>query len=205
MLPIRPTSVAVAACVAAMLLIATSVQAACPANATHPATFPDGLEVHPYSRTNLVGSQEFCLFLENTSASTIPAVKVLHQMEEPGTGVPGPWTLLSSSSINISGGVSVTCSSVGNVGITEPTFASGALAAGAITDICCFVLQANGAGCSSVPDAGDLGRHTAASGDVVLTPLSAYDPVGGTTCGLVGWELFVVFPIIRAAHRRRSS
>jgi len=189
---------------APMVLAASPAAAACPSVGANPATFPDGLEVRPYTLTPTGGNQEICVFLENTSAAAISPAVVDHQMEEPGTGVPGPWPLLSSSKINISAGVPTVCSTSGSVGTT--TVFSGSLAPGAITDICCFVLQNDGgSGCSSLPDDGDLVRNTSASGTVVLIPLGVYDPVGGTTCGLVGLEVLLALPLLRLARRAQRT
>jgi hypothetical protein len=186
--------------VAPLLLAPYAASAACPSVGAQPATFPDGLEVRPWSLTLSGGNQELCVFLENTSTSAISPAVVDHQMEEPGTGVPGPWPLLSSSPINISGGVTAICSTSGNVGTT--TVFSGSLAPGAISDICCFVLQNDGgSGCSNLPDDGDLVRNTSASGDVVLMPLGVYDPVGGTTCGLIGLEPLLALSLLGLAGR----
>jgi hypothetical protein len=165
-----------------------------------------GVKVRPYSSTNISATtpatQRNCVFLE--AVGTTPAsLHVDHQLEEPGTGVPGPWPLVSSSSINISGGVSVTCGApTANVARTAP--ASGSLAIGEVTDICCFVWEAESPGsCSELPAAGDLVRHTTNSGVEAEMPLLAYIPAGGTTCGLVGLEFLIVAVWLR--RRRRSS
>ena len=114
----------------------SGVAAPCPNFGVTPKTFPDGVVVRPYSLTNLStipDSVEACIFLQNTSVVTVPFVTVDSQLEEPSTGVPGPWALLSSSSINISGGVSVTCSSTSTVATTAATFNS--LAPGGVSSL----------------------------------------------------------------------
>jgi len=203
-----------AACLLAGALFAGAANAApsaCANPGATPKTFPEGIKVRPYSIQNLAGTpetQELCVFLENTSAVTVPSVAVNSRMEEPGTGVVGPWPLVSATSINISGGVSVTCSISGtapNTGVTAATF--GSLAPGAVTDICCFTVQEDpmGSGCSALPEAGDLARHTFASGNVVTMPLTNYISVGGTTCGLVGFEVLVAVVLARGARERKRS
>jgi len=196
-----------------MGLLALGLLAASPGNAeptkiyAYPKTFPNGVQVRPYSLTNSnlfgVNVQQLCVLLENTSLSgTISGVEVHSQMEEPGTGVPGPWPLLPlfTSQVSVPGGVPVTCTESGNVGRTAPILS---FAAGEVTDACCFLLSESG----DLPEAGDMTRHTDASGAVVEIPLQAnsISPVGGTTCGLVGLEFLGLAPLLRLVRRKLAS
>lgn len=198
----------VALLIAAAIGMAPSAFAACPQGDL--GAFPvlvDDIEVRPYSSENISttspATQKNCVFLENTSAATVSPVLVESQLEEAGTGVIGPWSLASFSSINISGGVPVTCSTVGDVARTAPS--SGSLAGGAITDICCFVWEAESPGsCTELPQAGDLAQHSIPSGSGAEAEMVflSYIPVGGTTCGLVGIEILIFAPLLRRWRRR---
>ncbi len=186
---------------AVALFVAPPAVAVCPQGSV--GAFPvvlDDVKVRVRTSTNVStttpATQENCVFLENVGGAVVSPLFVDHRLEEPGTGVIGPWPLASFSSINISGGVSVTCSTAGGVARTAPS--SGSLAAGAITDICCFVWEAEAPGtCAELPDAGDLARHTSNAGAEAEMPILSYIPVGGTTCGLVGLEILVLAPILR--------
>ena len=190
---------------------ATPAAAVCPQGdiGALPVTL-DTVKVRPYRSTSVStttpSSQQNCFFLENTSAAPVSPLFVDSRLEEPGTGVIGPWPIASFSSINISGGVAVTCSVTANVARIAPTGST--LAGGAITDICCFVWEAPPPGsCAELPDAGDLARHTSNSGTEALMPILSYIPVGGTTCGLIGLEIAILAPLLslRRGLRRRQS
>jgi hypothetical protein len=187
--------------------VALPVAAACPQGdlGALPVVI-HGIKVRPYSSTNISttspATQESCVFLEGVG-TTPASPHVDHQLEEPGTGVPGPWPLVSSFSINISGGVPVTCGTpAAQIARTAP--ALGSLPIGSVTDICCFVWEAEPPGsCSELPAVGDLVRHTTNSGVSAEMPFLNYIPAGGTTCGLVGLELLIVALWVR--RWRRSS
>lgn len=167
-----------------------------------------GVEIHPWSSVNISSTtpatQESCVFLE-VVGSTPGVLSVTHELQKAGAGAVGPWNLVSSSSINLSGGVPVTCSIVGSVAVTAPT--GGTPPVGSITDVCCFVWEAEPPGtCAELPADGDLVHHTlnaALQGDM---PLFSYVPVGGTTCGLVGIEpLLLVLVLRRFDFRSRGG
>ncbi len=161
-----------------------------------------GVKIRPWSSANISSTtpatQESCVFLEAVGPTSSP-LYVDHNLEV--AGAVGPWNLVSHSSINISGGVSVTCSTTGNVARTAPT--SGSLPMGSVTDICCFVWEAEPPGtCAELPADGDLVHHTLSSGGEADMPLFSYVPVGGTTCGLVGIEPLLLVLVLRRFHCR---
>ena len=165
------------------------------------ATFAEGLVVQPYSLQNSATTQEVCLNLYNPTMATIASVSVDSQMEEPATGVAGPWALLSSSPISpsIPATISVTCSAAGSVATIAATTSLGPLQA---TDGCCFVWQESPPG--NLPDAGDLIRSTSAAGSVVTMELFETIPYS-TTCGLVGLEFLIVPLSLRRLRRRNRT
>ena len=186
-------------------LLAPSAWAACPQGNVGALPVTVGqVKVRIRSSENIStttpATQKNCIFLENVSAAGVSPIYVDSQLEEAGVGTAGPWQLVSSSSINISGGVPVTCSTSFDVARTEPTFG---LAAGEVSDICCFTWEAEPpGGCSELPGPGDIARHTAVPGGGAEMQILSYVPTGGTTCGLVGLEVLPLALLARRLRRR---
>lgn len=205
----RPTFVSILLAATLLVGIASPALAVCPQGnmGALPVILDGVIKVRPYRSTNTSttspATQENCVFLENIGTTTI-AASVDHQIEEPGTGLPGPWAIVSFSSINISGGDPVTCSTAG--GEVATTTASFGLPAGAVTDICCFTWEAGFPGtCSELPGVGDIVNHSTGGGFEEDMPLLSYIPVGGSTCGLIGLEFALVLPLLRCLARRRET